>query len=68
MKRLNSLQLTLPVGRGRSLQTKIEISTRLGSTWSIVHAVASEDAEIMVAAGAALAAPMNRISESLRLL
>ena len=47
---------------------KIEISTRLGSTWSIVHAVASEDAEIMVAAGAALAAPMNRISQSLRLL
>jgi D-alanine-D-alanine ligase-like ATP-grasp enzyme len=47
---------------------KIEISPRFCATWSIVHAAASEDAEILVAAGAALAAPTNRISESLRLL
>lgn len=46
----------------------IEISPRLGATWSIVHAVASGDAEIVVAAGAALAAPTNRIFESLHLL
>ena len=49
-------------------QDTVEISPKTGKTWRVTHEAASEKVQILIAAGAALAAPKSSISNSLRVL
>ena len=49
-------------------QDKVEISPKTGKTWRVTDEAASEEVQILIAAGAALAASKSSISNSLRVL
>lgn len=49
-------------------QDTVEISPKTGKTWRVTHEAASEEVQILIAAGATLAASKSCISNSLRVL
>ena len=67
-----AVEKTKPLGFAGSVRRlghgTVEINPKTGKTWRVTHKATSEEAQILIAAGAALGASKGSISNSLRVL